>query len=160
MNTRFPKSILQRATQLNMSVYEGLLRRDNDGGFILPSFQRGSVWTVEQQKAFIESLLMGYPVGTYCVHEDLSTAVNWELLDGQQRWTAIFDFVDDKFEVFGLRYSDFTLIERRMFKGTAFPVYMVSGFTEDEKFELFSRLAYGGTPNSPDDKPTQKTRLA
>lgn len=156
---RFPTSILQRCQNIAFSLYEGLSRRA-DGGFVLPSFQRGEVWTAEQKIRFVESLILKLPVGSYCVHEDLSTDVRWELLDGQQRWSAIFDYVDDKFSVFGLKYSELNEVELRYFKSLTFPVFIATGFTEEEKYELFTRLAYGGTPNSVDDAPTKRTRLA
>lgn len=156
---RFPTSILHRCQNLAFSIYEGLARRQNDGGFVLPPFQRGAVWSEEQKIRFIESLILKLPVGSYCVHEDLSTDMRWELLDGQQRWSAIFDYVDDKFPVFGLKYSELNEVEVRYFKNLTFPVFVATGFTEEEKYELFTRLAYGGTPNSVDDAPTTRERL-
>lgn len=156
---RFPKSILQRCQHLSFCIAEGLARRNNDGGFILPAFQRGAVWSDEQKIRFMESLILKLPVGSYCVHEDLSTAVSWELLDGQQRWGAIFDYVDDKFPVFGMKYSELNEVERRYFRSLTFPVFIATGFTEEEKYEVFTRLAYGGTPNSADDAPTTRSRL-
>lgn len=142
-----------------MTIYEGLARRKDDGGFILPPFQRGSVWSEEQKIRFVESLILQLPIGSYCVHEDLKTSVQWELLDGQQRWSAIFDYVDDKFAVFGLKYSELNEVEIRYFKQLQFPAFIATGFTEEEKYELFTRLAYGGTPNSVDDAPTTRDRL-
>lgn len=156
---RFPSSILQRCTNVAFGICEGLQRRKSDGGFVLPSFQRGAVWSVEQKIRFVESLILKLPVGSYCVHEDLTTEVRWELLDGQQRWSAIFDYVDDKFPVFGLKYSELNEVETRYFKSLTFPVFIATGFTEEEKYELFTRLAYGGTPNSVDDAPTTRERL-
>jgi len=160
MNIRFPKSILRRCSYMNYNINEGLMRRSNNEGFALPSYQRGDVWTLEQKIKFIESLVMKIPVGAYCVHtDDEDNQWKWELLDGQQRWTAIFNYVDNVFPVFGLYYRDLTEVELRYFKFIEFPVFMASGFTEEEKEELFNRLAYGGTPNCVDDEKTKRDLL-
>lgn len=158
MNVRFPKNILNRCNYMNFNINEGLMRRTAGEAFVLPDYQRGDVWSQAQKIKFLESLLIKIPVGSYCVHLDEDTG-QWELLDGQQRWTAIFNYVDNQFPVFGLYYRDLTDVELRYFKFLEFPVFMASGFSEEEKLELFNRLAYGGTPNSVNDEKTKRTRL-
>lgn len=154
---------MRMCTSLSYNINEGLIRRRDDGGFLLPSYQRGDVWTQEQKIRFIESLILNLPVGSYCVciHENtnVDNAFRWELLDGQQRWTAIFNYVDDMFPVFGFKFSELTETEKRYFRNRQFQLYLANGLTEEEKYELFQRLAYGGTPNTLDDKPTTKSVL-
>lgn len=80
-----------------------------------PTFQRGHVWTVEQQIAFIESLLtnrLGEQGRTItfnktCVFNSSNTDnIDEEIfgkylcMDGLQRLTAIMDFINGKFTVF------------------------------------------------------------
>ncbi|MBS1722639.1 MAG: DUF262 domain-containing protein [Armatimonadetes bacterium] len=129
---------------------EGLQIRSKYGGFVIPPYQRQQVWSFEQQVRFMESLATGMPVGVYCVHQDLEHDVTVELLDGLQRWTAIFAFFDNKVPVFGLYHDDLTVGERRQIEYMPFPAYWAERFSEEEKRELFDRLAYGGTPNDPD----------
>ena len=40
------------------------------GAFKLPPFQRGSVWTKQQQVRFIESIWLHLPIASYVVNVD------------------------------------------------------------------------------------------
>lgn len=126
--------------------------------FRIPPYQRGSVWSQEQSIRFIESVLLKLPIGIYAVdynvNQDIEGLPPFDLLDGQQRWRAIFDYTEDKFPVFGLLYSELSSIERFEFRFTQFPRYETKGLSEEEKEAIFKMLAYGGVPNSPDDAPS------
>src|ERR1700730_7182068 len=67
------------------------------GRFIVPTFQRGLVWTEAQQVRLIESIYIGMPIGSLVwnqtSHDNLCDG--W-LLDGQQRMTAILGYVSGK----------------------------------------------------------------
>ncbi len=86
------------------------------GNFIVPPFQRPPVWTEEQKVRFIESIWHGLPLGSYVVNRtlDLRRVDNW-LLDGQQRITAIVEYVNDAFPVLGLRWSELAQVDHRSF---------------------------------------------
>jgi Protein of unknown function DUF262 len=75
----------------DMSVGEILnLYRDNEL-IIHPEFQRLFRWKDLQKTRFIESLLLGIPVPPIFVFQDQRGA--WELIDGLQRLSTIFEFV-------------------------------------------------------------------
>jgi len=107
----------------------------------------------------MESLILGLPVGSYCIHQSFEHDVKIELLDGLQRWGAIFAYYDNEFPVFGLFAKDLNDVELRSLGMTLFPVIKAERFTEAEKHELFTRLAYGGTPNTPDQTVGTARRL-
>jgi len=54
----------------------------------LPALQRGYVWKPKQVETLWDSLLRGFPVGSFLVSEAGETG-QYDLLDGQQRATAI-----------------------------------------------------------------------
>jgi hypothetical protein len=58
-----------------------------NGDICLPPVQRGFVWKPSQIEAFWDSLLRGYPVGAIVLAPRPDG--RWELLDGQQRLTAL-----------------------------------------------------------------------
>lgn len=123
-------------------------------GFPVPAFQRGLVWTQEQNVAFIESAWLGIPLGTYNTH-----AMDWEgneaeakhfsgwLIDGQQRLTAIEGYWNDKFKVFGLLWSELTVQEKRRFTSIKFSYFESSLWDEALIRDLYNRMAFGGTPH-------------
>jgi len=76
-----------------------------------PDFQRGHVWSLEQQRSYIEFRLRGGMTGheIYANHKGLNRGGNERsvLVDGKQRWNAAWDFVNNKFPIFdGYYYRD------------------------------------------------------
>lgn len=66
---------------------------DEDGKcIVLPQVQRGKVWNAVRVEILWDSILRGLPIGVFSIKP---IADGWELMDGQQRSTAIamaFDF--------------------------------------------------------------------
>ncbi|MEI6487748.1 MAG: DUF262 domain-containing protein [Bacteroidota bacterium] len=55
----------------------------------LPALQRGYVWKPKQVETLWDSLLRGFPIGSFLVSETDEQNTKKDLLDGQQRATAI-----------------------------------------------------------------------
>jgi len=55
----------------------------------LPTVQRGFVWKPYQIENLWDSLLRGYPIGSFVLSSKTDSNEEYELLDGQQRATAI-----------------------------------------------------------------------
>ena len=117
--------------------------------FILPPFQRPAVWTQAQQIRFLESLWGGLPLGSYVWNRAYDSPTDGWLLDGQQRWGALIAYAADEFPVFGYRYSELTLAERRGFNNRPFACELTSMEDVASCVEVYDRLAYGGTPHAP-----------
>jgi len=75
----------------DMSIGEILNLYRDDELIIHPEFQRLFRWEELQKTRFIESLLLGIPVPPIFVFQDQRGA--WELIDGLQRLSTIFEFV-------------------------------------------------------------------
>lgn len=68
-------------------------------GFVLPSWQRGLVWTEAQKIAFIESAWRGVPIGTYTYNEaPIGSPLDYLLIDGQQRMNAIQEYIEGELQ--------------------------------------------------------------
>ena len=70
-----------------------------------PEYQRGVVWTEAQQKRLIDSLLRGFTLPLIYLHERKEkiagfTREGLEIIDGQQRLTAIYRYVEGAFRLF------------------------------------------------------------
>lgn len=55
----------------------------------LPTVQRGFVWKPYQIENLWDSLLRGYPIGSFVLTKPLENKTMYEILDGQQRATSI-----------------------------------------------------------------------
>ena len=121
------------------------------GWFVLPPFQRPPVWTLEQKIRFIESCWMGLPIGVFIYNRTTKDGPydSW-LLDGQQRVTAVLEYIADAFPVLGYRFSELTEIDYRKWSmAVAFPCMMTNIEDEAQLREVYDRLAYGGTAHEP-----------
>ncbi|MDP1762365.1 MAG: DUF262 domain-containing protein [Sediminibacterium sp.] len=56
-----------------------------------PSYQRNFIWSPDDQKSLIDTILLGYPLPNFFVYHDKGGA--YEMVDGQQRSKTIFRFV-------------------------------------------------------------------
>ena len=66
-----------------------------------PEFQREEVWNPKQKSELIESILMGIPLPLIYVKEDNNGVCI--IVDGRQRLTTIFDFMNEKFKLTSLK---------------------------------------------------------
>lgn len=66
-----------------------------------PPYQRGSVWTQEQQMNLIKSVLQELPIGVIFInHRDTNTySTPPRMVDGQQRALALMAFTNDEFSI-------------------------------------------------------------
>lgn len=116
-------------------------------GYFLPTWQRPLVWTQGQKVRLIESAWKGLSIGTYTYNRaSLGSPYDNLLIDGQQRLHAIECYLNDEFPVFGYRWSEVTVVDRRIWEMTThFRSYITE--TEDEAFlrNYYNLTNFGGT---------------
>lgn len=118
------------------------------GPFVLPPFQRPPVWTREQQIRLIESMWNGLPIGAYVFNQTtLEHPCDGWLLDGQQRVTAILAYLSGEFRVYGWRFTDLPLPEKRGFMMMPISALITNVPDAGQCKDIYDRLAYGGTPH-------------
>lgn len=67
-----------------------------------PKFQRRAVWTPQSQSYLINTILLGLPLPIFFLRQNTdpkSKKTIREVVDGQQRLRAIFDFIDNGFSL-------------------------------------------------------------
>ncbi len=150
-----------------MSIGELASMYERDEIVLRPEYQRYFRWSAEQKSKLIESILIGLPLPSVFVSQDEDGA--WEVVDGMQRLSTIFDFLgilkpeltknqfykpfhdltDELFylsEFEGKRWSDFGRRIQLDIKRTKVQLTILLRETDLEaKFELFQRLNSGGT---------------
>lgn len=128
--------------------------RIKDGSLDLqPEFQRAEVWKGPKKKVLIDTILRGWQVPPVHVILDEENYVQ-EVLDGQQRLSAIRDFMSDKLkvngnieplddnlqELDGLYYSQLPDRVKNRFDRYAIRVFEIVEYNQGEPGELFNRL--------------------
>ncbi len=110
-----------------------------------PFFQRNLVWTAKSKSLFIESILLDLPISEVYLHEDETGLLS--VIDGQQRLSTIFHFIDKEFVLTDLEKleslngedSSFSEIKKFM----AFEIYYVKikrEASQEEIIDTYSRI--------------------
>ena len=136
--------------------------RDREGNLTLrPNFQRRPVWTDRQKSNLIESILLELPMPEIYmqVKTDADGNSEYVVVDGQQRITAILEFIGasgrEPFELrnldedsiwSGYRFADLTDVEKGRFYGHQMAVRYLHDATDGEIKDLFRRLNKYLTP--------------
>lgn len=117
-----------------------------------PKFQRGHVWTEEQQIKYIEYLLRGGKAANVIYFNQPSwqgTAItdynDFVCVDGLQRLTAVLRFMNNEIKVFGSYYKEFD-------DKLSFDVDLIFNInnlkTEKEVLQWYVDMNSGGTPHT------------
>ena len=117
---------------------------------ISPKFQRRPVWEYKAKSYLIDSIISGYPIPRIFIREKMNlnmTAVR-EIVDGQQRLKAIFDFLNDGFKISKLHsseygecyYSDLPEAVKRDFLKYPISAVMLIDLDDATVFDIFARL--------------------
>lgn len=102
INEKYEKGehrIVTEANREKLPNFVDALSR-NDYMEVRPFYQRRSRWDEERQSKLIESFIINIPVPPVFLYE--KSYNSYEVMDGQQRITAIEDFYKNKFELRGL----------------------------------------------------------
>jgi uncharacterized protein with ParB-like and HNH nuclease domain len=118
-----------------------------------PDFQRESVWDEKQKSELIESILMGIPLPLIYVKEDKDGV--YIIVDGRQRLTTMFDFMDNKFSLQKLKtlpflnskiFDDLNQLQQNKIEDCPLTLHVIKPPTSDRvTFDLFDRVNRGGT---------------
>lgn len=126
-------------------------------GLILnPEFQRGHVWTEEQQEKYIEYVLKGGTSGK----EIFFNKPSWHCkakteyddfvcVDGLQRITAIMKFRSNDLKVFGLYYDEFEGDPREV--TTRISIRINDLQNEKDVLQWYIEMNEGGTPHTKEE---------
>ena len=102
INEKYEKGEHRIVTETNrekLPNFVDALKR-NEYMEVRPFYQRRSRWDVERQSKLIESFIINIPVPPIFLYEQAYNS--YEVMDGQQRITAIDDFYKNKFALKGL----------------------------------------------------------
>jgi uncharacterized protein with ParB-like and HNH nuclease domain len=80
-------------------------------------YQRKLVWTIEEKRSFLDSIVNGYPVPLVLLAEVKTDAGRkLEIIDGMQRMNAIMSFIDQEFDLHGKYFDLDTMADTKFLK--------------------------------------------
>lgn len=115
-------------------------------------FQRKGVWDSQRKRELIESVLMGLPLPIFYFNEDKKGRLI--VIDGRQRLTTLFEFMDNKFYLDKLKilddfnnnkFKDLDPILQAKIEDYQIMAHVIQPPTPDRiKFDIFDRVNRGG----------------
>ncbi|HGZ7314667.1 TPA: DUF262 domain-containing protein [Vibrio parahaemolyticus] len=165
--SRLPTPIIRFSSgsrPLEMLICGGKEKRDYPwadrfiGDWPLPTWQRGLVWTTVQKVAFIESVFIGYDLGSVMINSldwlenNTSRPMSEIVIDGQQRLSALIGFVGNEFAVNGLYWKDLTRLEQRTFREREIGIKTVTCYDEDKLKVVYNHLNFSGVRHQMSEK--------
>ena len=129
-----------------------------------PSYQRPheGVWSLKKRQLLVDTVLRTYDMPKiYLRAVDSDSTVKYEVVDGQQRIRAMWDFIDGKFELgeasadlpapigdlAGKEYGSLDSETKDRFGAFSLSVFEIQQADEEEIRELFQRLQEGTSLN-------------
>lgn len=111
-----------------------LIEKYNDDHLILnPPYQRNYIWSLNDQRTLIDSILKGHPIPIFFFLEKDDHL--FEIVDGQQRTRTIIGYFNKLFSKFDGQFFDDQ--KEPNFLNYSFPVTIISKIKEDESIEKF-----------------------
>ena len=142
----------------NWSIYS--VREREDKVNPKPQYQRTLVWNDAKKQLLIDSILRGYDLPKFYLRES-DDPYEHEVVDGQQRLRAIWDFCSDKYalgdesndipnfgDLSGKKWSELSSLERDRIGKFELSVAVIKGASDRQIRQLFRRLQEGVTLNS------------
>lgn len=140
------------ATSKSLSLQvSDIIRWFRDGELVInETFQRHAVWTAAAKTYLIDTILCELPVPKIYIRTKINTADKSslrEVVDGQQRVRAIYEFSSDEFkltsrseEFAGKYYSDLNPEVQERFLGYTLSVEQLLNASDDDVIDIFARL--------------------
>jgi 5-methylcytosine-specific restriction endonuclease McrA len=126
-----------------------------------PQYQRGPVWNLAKKQKLIDSILRGYDVPKLYLRPSSDPAFEHEVVDGQQRLRAVWEFSRDEYALgddsedlpkFGdlseKKHSDLSSDAQELFGLFDFSIVVIDEADELETRDLFLRLQEGVVLNA------------
>lgn len=80
-------------------------------------YQRKLVWSIEEKRSFIDSIIRGYPVPLVLLAEvSTERGKQLEIIDGMQRMNALMSFIDQEFEIDSKFFDLDTMADTKLLK--------------------------------------------
>ena len=151
-----------QVTASSFTVAEYCEQMRNGAITVNHDYQRtDKVWPPAARSYLIETILLGYPMPKLALHQttDLKTKkTRKEIVDGQQRSQAIYDFLEDKLRLssktgFGRStYSQLQPEQQQRFVDYSLTVDLYVGATPEDIRQVFRRMNSYTVPLNPQEK--------
>lgn len=151
---------MQRTQAKTYNITDFSEWRQQETLVLQPKFQRRPVWSMRAKSYLIDTILRGLPIPKLYIRQiiDLGSGQTIrEVVDGQQRLRAVFEYLDGELRVSKVHNEEFCRLTyeelpdsvKEEFLGYEFSVDLLLGASDREVLDIFTRInSYGLTLNA------------
>jgi hypothetical protein len=123
-----------------------------------PEYQRGNVWSLEQKVNLVDSIFKNVDIGKFAIikrpwgdnpNKPLTPKL-YEMLDGKQRLTAIWEYYCGRFKYKGKYFYELHPRDQSHFKHYTISYAETKPLTKEQTYRYFLKLNTTGTPVDPE----------
>jgi len=154
---------MPRCNPVNHSILT-LNQWKREGTLRIPEVQRSLVWTVDQKRLLIDSLLRQYDIPKIYLQQVVEDGqVYFDVYDGQQRLDTIYAFFENEFklgnedpiemagnryEIANCEYADLDTVVKSRLQQSQLTCVILEEFSQDQAEDMFLRLQHGTPLNA------------
>lgn len=138
-------------TVIQYSINDFINWQEHEELVLVPYFQRRDVWAGKAKSSLIDTILRDLPIPIVIVRQSIDPKTGRtirEVVDGQQRLRAIFEFYKNNFSIMkdhneelgGLEFKDIPPAAQGKFRDYMLSVNVLRGATDQEVLDIFGRL--------------------
>jgi len=152
---------MSRRSNVRIFPVSGLhYQKSNNTLNLRPEYQRNAIWSPYNKQLLIDSILLDIPIPPVYFRE-VSDSNGYECVDGQQRLTTLFEFLNNEFQVGpetdpeSLRGKVFRELPRdiqQKILNYQITAYLLEDWTDEEIRDMFGRLQEGSPLKAPEKR--------
>jgi hypothetical protein len=115
-----------------------------------PDYQRGYVWDLEDKRKLIDSIFKEMKIGLFVLNKlpFREKGPMSEIIDGKQRLTAIIEFIEDRFDFQGYKWSELYHVDRDRFMNLPIELAEFEESSKENILKTFLNVNQAGKPVS------------
>lgn len=133
--------------------------KNNGDLYIVPEYQRGLVWTLENKQNLIFAIMNGSPIGEFIFAKDTIDTKKeyyhkWTIIDGQQRVQTLKEFYLNQFpDLDGRFFKDYSYREMTYFleNFSKLNIIVIQNLTPKEQVEIYISKNIGGVAHTKEE---------
>lgn len=158
----FPKKLIEKTELFNVPSYRRVIASNSSIGSLArsvweqgmndhPDYQRGYVWTPEDEYRFLESVFSGRNLGAFVILNK-KYPEPYEVFDGKQRLNAFNKLTSGQISYKGYFWHQMSGLDRYQAEDRSVLITILEGdqFSHTELLQMFMELNYSGVPQTQD----------
>jgi hypothetical protein len=143
LNNEDPQSYGEYVLNYSLSIESMIAKMDNNT-LIIPGYQRNKVWNIKQMNKLLDTIHRNGFISSIILN--LNNEGIYEIVDGQNRLTTIYDFVKGIINYGDISYDELDNSEKLKFGDIHIPTIKLINWSDLKAEEVFEYIQFGTKP--------------